>query len=139
MFYSTLADALADIAGRSFYEGATITPDGAGYRVTNASALVDSLNDYGDGVEWPLDTLDRSREHEPAEYYATAHHIEHNLPNAVSAIKDGRAVSFHYLLIDTLCAIDTPDYMEYHAVGLCDECEGNGSTITGWALVAYAA
>lgn len=170
MFYSTLTGALDDIAGRSFYEGATITPalshcDSAiaeetgagtgiyycpackqfcgdliteGYAVTDESSLVDSLNDYGDGtgVEWPLDALDHSREHEPAEYYATAAHVEYNLPAAVAALEAGEPVSFHYYAVSTSCPLDRA---EEHEVGLCDDCEGYGDTITGWALVAFSA
>ena len=34
------------------------------------------------------------------------------------------------------CTLDLPDE---HETGLCEECEGGGYTLTGWALVAYAA
>ena len=171
VFYSTLTAALDDIARRSFYEGATVTPalshcggavayqpdsDGQewfcpscrrvslpcslteGYTVTDDAdpRHGDYLEDYGDGVEWPLDTLDHSREHDPAEHYATAAHVEYNLPAAVAALEAGEPVSLHYYAVSTTCPLDLPDE---HEAGLCDECEGYGYTLTGWALVAYAA
>ena len=174
MFYSTLAAALDDIAKRSFYEGATVTPalshcggavayqsdsDGhewfcpscrrvslpcsltEGYAVTDDAdiRLGDYLSDYGDGVEWPSDALDHSREHDPAEFYDEAAHVEHNLWFAVNELRDGNPVSFHYYAVSTACEVSDPDYVQYHEVGLCDECEGGGNSITGWALVAYAA
>lgn len=174
MFYSILSDALADIANRSFYEGATIAPalshcggavayqpdsDGRewfcpscrrvslpcslteGYAVTDDAdpRSGDYLEDYGDGIEWPPNALDHSREHEPAEHYDEARHIVNNLYAAVETLRDGNPVSFHYYAVSTACEISDPDYAEYHEVGLCDECEGSGYTLTGWALVAYAA
>ena len=174
MFHSTLTAALDDIAKRSFYEGATVTPalshcggevayqsdsDGQEWfcpscrrvslpcSLTEGYAVADDadprsgdyLDDYGDGIEWPPNALDHSREHEPAERYASAVHVEYNLRHAVNELRDGNPVSFHYYAISTACEITDPDYAEYHEVGLCDECEGYGSSITGWALVAYAA
>ena len=174
MFHSTLTDALADVANRSFYEGATVTPalshcggavayqsgsDGQewfcpscrrvslpcslteGYAVTDDAdpRSGDCLEDYGDGVEWPPNALDHSREHDPAEFYDEARHIVNNLYAAIETLRDGNPVSFHYYAISTACEISDPDYAEYHEVGLCDECEGYGSSTTGWALVAYAA
>ncbi len=171
MFYATLADALADIANRSFYEGATVTPalshcggavayqpdsDGQEWfcpscrRVSLPCSLTegydvaddtdprsgDYLDNYGDGVEWPPNALDHSREHEPAEHYSTAAHVEHNLHHAVNELHDGNPVSFHYYAVSTTCTLDLPDE---HETGLCEECEGYGNTLTSWVLVAYAA
>lgn len=96
----------------------------------------DYLEDYGDGVEWPPNAIDHSREHDPAELYDTAAHVEYNLPAAIAALEAGSPVSFHYYAVSTTCPVDLPDE---HEVGLCDECEGYGDTLTGWALVAYAA
>ena len=99
----------------------------------------DDLEDYGDGIEWPSNALDHSREHDLAEFYDEARHIMSNLHTAIETLRERGAVSFHYYVVSTACEITDPDYAEYHEVGLCDECEGYGSSITGWALVAYAA
>lgn len=112
-----------------------------GYAVTDAADPLqgDYLDDYGDGVEWPLDALDRSTKYEPANYYDNAGQIKYNLPAAAAALESGESVSFHYYMISMACESTDPDYAEYHEDGLCKECEGYGYSITGWALVAYAA
>ena len=160
MFYATLTAALADIATRSFHEGATVTPalshcggavayqsdsDGQewfcpscrrvslpcslteGYAVTDDADPLsgDYLVDYGDGIEWPPNALDHSREDGPAKHHTTAAHVEYSLPAAIAALEDGSPVSFHYHAVSTACEITDPDYTGY------------GSSITGWALVAY--
>ena len=109
-----------------------------GYAVTDdANPLSgDYLEDYGDGVEWPPNALDHSREHELAESYGGAAHVEHNLHHAVNELRDGNAVAFHYYVVSTDCGLDL---LGEHETGLCEECEGYGNTLTGWALVAYAA
>lgn len=88
--YATLAAALADIAGRSFYESATVTPNEDGsYTVEDDAAFIDDVVmwTYDGGMELPHGALDYSRVHEPAEYYDAAEHVAYNLPGAVETLK----------------------------------------------------
>lgn len=134
MFYATLDEALTDIAGRSFYESATVTPVEGGFTVEDSSDIGEEMiYDHGSGVEWPEDILDHSREHDPAEYYDMAAHVRYNLNDAVGALEAGRAVTFGYVVIDTVCEDGSEGD---HEAQVCLECDGHGYTTTGWALVA---
>ena len=122
--YATLTAALADIAGRSFYESATVTPNEDGsYTVEDDVAYIDEtvMWTYDGGMELPYGALDYSRVHEPAEYYDAAAHVEYNLPGAVDTLREGKAVHFSYVIVDAYPETDDED----HTVG--------------WALVAFYA
>lgn len=125
--YATLTEALADIAGRSFYESATVTPnDDGSYTVEDDVAYIDEtvMWTYDGGMELPYGALDYSRVHEPAEYYDTAAHVEYNLPGAVDTLREGKAVHFSYVVVDAYPGTDD-EHDEDHTVG--------------WALVAFYA
>ena len=125
--YATLGDALADIARRSFYESATVTPneDGSYTVEDDVSYLDDTVTwTYNGGMELPYGALDYSRVHEPAEYYDAAAHVEYNLPGAVDTLREGKAVHFSYVVVDAYPETDD-EHDEDHTVG--------------WALVAFYA
>ena len=125
--YSTLDAALGDIAKRSFYDDATVTPGEGGYTVADdygTSFPGDVLLwDDVSGVDWPARADDHSRLHESYESYATAEHIRYNLSTAVEALEGGQAVTFAYAIVDAVA---------------CDEhfvdCECDRTA--GWALLA---
>ena len=127
--YSTLDAALGDIAKRSFYDDATVTPGEGGYTVADdygTSFPGDVLLwDDVSGVDWPARADDHSRLHESYESYATAEHIRYNLSTAVEALEGGRAVTFAYAIVDAV-ACD-----EHEHFGEC-ECDRTA----GWALLA---
>ena len=127
--YDTLDAALADIAKRSFYEDATVTPGEGGYTVVDdyGTSFPDDVLLWDDvsGVDWPSNADDHSRLHESYESYATAEHIRYNLSAAVEALEEGQAVTFAYAIVDTV-ACD-----EHEHFGEC-ECDRTA----GWALLA---
>ena len=131
--YSTLDAALEDIAKRSFYDDATVTPENGGYTVADdygASFRGDVLFwDGVTGVDWPAHADDHSRLHESYESYETAKHIRYNLGAAVEALEGGQAVTFAYAIVDSLeCDEDTcPQGAQF-------ECECDRAV--GWALLA---
>lgn len=127
--YSTLDAALEDIAKRSFYYDATVTPGEGEYTVTNdygTSFHGDVLLwDDVSGVDWPARADDHSGLHESCEIYTTAKHIRYNLSTAVEALETGQPVTFAYAIVDaTFC--DDHAYPE--------ECECDRTA--GWALLA---
>lgn len=127
--YSTLDEALAEVATRSLYDDATVTPKDDGYEVEDdhATAFPGDVLLWGDvsGVDWPARADDHSRMHEPCESYATAEHIRYNLGDAVEALEAGQVVTFAYAIIDAV-ACD-----EHEHLGEC-ECDRTA----GWALLA---
>ena len=131
--YNTLSAALEDIAKRSFYEDATVTPGEGGYTVaddygTSFPGDVLLWND-ATGVDWPSNADDHSRLHEDYEHYETAEHIRCNLSTAVEALEGGQAVTFAYAIVDSLeCNEDTcPQGAQFECK--CDR-------TAGWALLA---
>ena len=134
-FYPVLDSALSDIAGRSFYEDATVTPVEGGYEVTDDFSTAyagDSIPwTYDGGVELPADISENSRLHQPAEYYDGAHHIRYNLPAAVEALEAGHAVTFAYAIVEDLNCFDGSG----DALTECEDCQC-GRTV-GWVLLAY--
>lgn len=125
--YRTLTEALADIAGRSFYESATVTPnDDGSYTVEDDAGFIDEMVmwTYDSGMELPTGALDYSRAHEPYESYDAAAHIEYNLPVAVDTLKEGKPVHFTYVVVDA--------YPE-------SEDEIHEDRNVGWALIAFNA
>lgn len=131
--YATLAEALADIAGRSFYESATVTPnDDGSYTVKDDAGYIDEIVmwTYEDGMELPYGALDYSRVHQPAEFYETAAHVEYNLPGAVDTLKEGKAIHFTYVVVEAYP--ETPEDAADYEAGIYD------GTI-GWALIAFNA
>ena len=134
-FHETLDSALSDIAGRSFYDDATVTPVEGGYEVTEDFSTAyagDSIPwTYDGGMELPADISDNSRLHDPAEYYDGAHHIRYNLPAAVEALESGHSVTFAYALVeDRNCFDGSGDELTE-----CENCECDRTV--GWALLAY--
>ena len=130
--YDTLDAALQDIAKRTFYEDATVTPVNGGYDVDDDYATVfrdDALPYDVTGVGWPKRADDHSRLHEDYEFYDTAYHIRYNLSTAVSALEDGQPVTFAYAIVDAASCDedDCPESAQY-------ECECDCTV--GWALLA---
>ena len=127
--YNTLDAALEDIAKRSFYDDATVTPGEGGYTVADdyATSFPGDVLLWGDvsGVDWPARADDHSRLHESCESYASAEHIRCNLSAAVEALEGGQAVTFAYAMVDAV-ACD-----EHELFGEC-ECDRTA----GWALLA---
>ena len=134
-FHETLDSALSDIAGRSFYDDATVTPVEGGYEVTEDFSTAyagDSIPwTYDGGMELPADISENSRLHEPAEYYDGAHHIRYNLPAAVEALEAGHAVTFAYAIVEDLNCFDGSG----DALTECEDCQCDRTV--GWVLLAY--
>lgn len=126
--YNTLDAALEDIAKRSFYEDATVTPGEGGYIVADdyATSFPGDVLLWDDvsGVDWPARADDHSHLHEDYEYYETAGHIRYNLSAAVEALEGGQAVTFAYTIADA-------DTCEHSHPSDC-ECD----LAVGWALLA---
>lgn len=137
MDYPTLSAALADIARRSFYESATVTPNDDGtFTVTDdfsTAWAADGIDWHPEtGAEWPTSALDHSRVHEPAEYYDEARHIEYNLSAAVEALGQGRAVTFAYDVVYDRS-------LERDDDGNTVNDDGDPvDDVVGWALLAFA-
>lgn len=127
--YSTLDAALGDIAKRSFYDDATVTPGEGGYTVADdygTSFPGDVLLwDDVSGVDWPARADDHSRLHESYESYATAEHIRYNLSTAVEALEGGQAVTFAYAIVDAVACDEHEHFVDCE----CDR-------TAGWALLA---
>ena len=134
-FHETLDGALSDIAGRSFYDDATVTPVEGGYEVTEDFSTAyagDSIPwTYDGGMELPADISDNSRLHDPAEYYDGAHHIRYNLPAAIEALESGHAVTFAYAIVEDLNCFDGSG----DALTECEDCQCRRTI--GWVLLAY--
>ena len=134
-FYPALNGALQDIAERSFYEDATVTPVEGGYKVTEDFSTAyagDSIQwTYDGGMELPGGILDNSRLHYPAEYYDGAHHIRYNLPAAVEALESGHAVTFAYAIVEDLNCFDGSG----DVLTECEDCQCDRTV--GWVLLAY--
>ena len=134
-FYPALDSALSDIAGRSFYDDATVTPVEGGYEVTDDFSTAyagDSIQwTYDGGMELPADISDNSRLHVPAEYYDGAHHIRYNLPAAIEALEAGHAVTFAYAIVEDLNCFDGSG----DALTECEDCQCDRTI--GWVLLAY--
>ena len=132
--YATLDEALADIAGRSFYENARVQREGDAWRVDDWSTGVDETLpwSYERGIELPggVDVLDHSRTHEAYETYTDAGHIRYNLADAVAALEAGTAVGFTYIVAEAECEDMADDERE---AGMY-ECGGDHAA--GWALIA---
>jgi len=131
--YATLTEALADIAGRSFYESADVIPNDDGtFTVRESHDYADEVTwTYADGIDAGTGALDYSRVHESCEFYETAEHIRYNLGGAVSAIEDERrAVHFEYQAVNTFPTT---------AEDIADDENGLYDSVVGWALIAYYA
>lgn len=132
----TLDAALDNIARRSFYEDAIITPVPGGF-VVNSSHVLDEVSypwTRSDGTEFGFDSLDESRLHAEYESYDNAGHIRYNLPAAVAALESGRAVGFGYAVAEELCG--GGDAPEAHENSQCLNCDGGGTVVVGWHLIA---
>lgn len=133
--YETLDEALTDIASRSFYEDATVTPCKNGFTVEDdysTSYAGDPIPwTHDGGMELPAEILDNSRLHELAEYYDDARHVRYNLPAAIEALELGHAVTFAYTTVeDRNCYDGSGDVLTE-----CEDCECDPTA--GWALLAY--
>ena len=134
-FYPTLDDALLDIASRSFYEYATVTPTKIGFTVEddyNTSYADDSIPwTYDGGMELPGGILDNSMLHESHEFYDHAQHIRYHMASAVEALESGHAVTFAYALVeDRNCFDGSGDELTE-----CEDCQCDRTI--GWTLLAY--
>ena len=137
--YLTLTDALDDIAGRSFYEDATVSPlvkaddDGTiyGYVVEDESGAYMSDEwewTYAGGIADRDSVSETSRLHESYESYDAADHIRYNMPDAVEALEDGKVVTFAYAVVEDV------DHREREwEAGNGDEYE---TEYAGWILAA---
>ena len=134
-FYKTLDGALQDIAERSFYDDATVTPVEGGYEVTDDFSTAyagDTIPwTYDGGMELPADISDNSRLHVPAEYYDRAQHLRFNLPAAIEALEAGHAVTFAYAIVEDLNCFDGSG----DALTECEDCQCDRTI--GWTLLAY--
>ena len=134
-FYKTLDEALLDIASRSLYEDATMTPTKIGFTVEDNFSTAyagDTIPwTHDGGMELPADISDNSRLHDPAEYYDGAHHIRYNLPAAVEALEAGHAVTFAYAIVEDLNCFDGSG----DALTECEDCQCDRTV--GWTLLAY--
>src|SRR5690625_3325771 len=109
--YASLEHALEDIARRSFYEDATITPltSVGAYMVTDDANVVGTDDWYWsreDGLQDAVSVSEASRLHEAYETYNSATHIRYSLPASVEALEEGRAVTFAYAIVTDLDADD---------------------------------
>ena len=138
--YATLDEALTDIAGRSFYEGAKVVPneDGSFTVSDESNPNDDSLYwTYSNGLETEYGVIDNSRVMEPAEIFTTAQHIRYNLSGAVSTLEDeGKPVQFHYIIAEAYCDLGE-DGSDCEFTGEAGECLEDHAI--GWALIAYYA
>ena len=134
-FYKTLDSALSDIAGRSFYDDATVTPVEGGYEVTadfSTAYAGDSIPwSYDGGMELPGGILDNSRLHEPNEFYNDVRHIRYHMASAVEALESGHAVTFAYAIVEDLNCFDGSG----DALAECEDCQCDRTV--GWVLLAY--
>ena len=134
-FHETLDSALSDIAGRSFYEDATVTPVEGGYEVTEDFSTAyagDSIPwTYDGGMELPGGILDSSRLHEPNEFYNDVRHIRYHMASAVEALEAGHAVTFAYAIVEDLNCFDGSG----DALTECEDCQCDRTV--GWVLLAY--
>lgn len=122
--YATLIDALSDIARRSFYESAVVYKRDDRYTVTDWHTGVEEMLDwtYEDGVTMPPHAIDRSRLHEPYEYYDSGEHVLYHLDSeTVERIESGDAIGFTYAVAEAQCECDPEEYPdgcpEDHAAG----------------------
>ena len=134
-FYPALDGALQDIADRSFYEDATVTPHQNGYAVEDDFSTAYA----GDTIPWTCDggmelpggILDNSRLHEPNEFYNDAQHIRYHMASAVEALEAGHAVTFAYAIVEDLNCFDGSG----DALTECEDCQCDRTI--GWVLLAY--
>lgn len=140
-FYPALDSALQDIAERSFYEDATVTPVEGGYEVTEDFSTAyagDAIPwSYDGGMELPRGILDSSRVHEPNEFYNDVRHIRYHMASAVEALEAGHAVTFAYAIVEAFCERDDDAAEADHNSCECLECDSGGTEIIGWTLLAY--
>ena len=134
-FYPALDSALSDIASRSFYEDATVTPVEGGYEVTDDFSTAyagDTIPwSYDGGMELPGGILDNSRLHEPDEFYNDAQHIRYHMASAIEALEAGHAVTFAYAIVEDLNCFDGSG----DALTECEDCQCDRTV--GWVLLAY--
>lgn len=134
MRYDTLDEALTDIANRSFYDDAVVSPE-----IDGTYSVEQHVTGYGDTVYWTSEggmqgldeALDNSRVHEAYEYYETSGHIRYNLPEAVEELEAGNPVGFTYVIVDHAEPDCNNDWNLCEEHGEC-QCEQT----VGWALVA---
>lgn len=135
--HATLTAALQDIAARSLYESATVTPNDDGTFTVEDDFATAWAGDGiqwtpQDGAEWPARALDHSRVHEAYEFYDDARHIAYNLPVAVATLEEGKPVTFAYDIVSDVS-------MERDEDGNTLDDDGNLSDdLVGWALLAFS-
>lgn len=140
-FHETLDSALDDIASRSFYDDATVTPVEGGYTVDDeygtAYAGDTIMWTYDDGMELPNRITENSCLHDPAEFYDGAAHIRWNMTGSVEALELGHAVTFAYAIVDAWCDREGDEAELDHENCECLECDSGGTANVGWVLLAF--
>lgn len=134
MRYNTLDEALADIAERSFYDDAVVTPE-----IDGTYSVEQHVTGFGDTVYWTYEggmqgldeALDHSRVHESYETYTNSGHIRYNLSVAVAELEEGNPVGFTYVIVDNEDSECGDPDGSCDALGECF-CEQT----VGWALIA---
>lgn len=129
--YATLDEALEEIATRSFYESATVTPSTYGtYDVSDdfGTAFPDDVVTwtYEKGIETDAD--EHAGIMEPCQYFDTAHHVRYYLPAAVEHLEARRGpVTFAYVQVDTVAST---------AEDIADDEAGLYDGTVGWTILA---
>ena len=141
MFASTLDEALEEIARRSFYESVKVVPVSKanklgeiyGYLIEDgygANIAEDWFWSREGGVEGPS-VDDASTLMAADEAFLCADHVRYNLQGAVSALEEGKAVTFAYAIV-TDAELDLDEdgfYADATGETYCDD-------IAGWLLAA---
>ena len=135
-FHETLDSALSDIADRSFYEDATVTPLGNGLFTVEGDFSTAYAGDsimwsYDAGMSLPANVADHSRLHETYEFYDAAEHVSYNLPHAVEALEAGHVITFAYAIVEDLYCFDGSG----DSLTDCEDCDCYRTV--GWVLLAY--
>lgn len=134
-FHETLDSALSDIAGRSFYDDATVTPVEGGYEVTEDFSTAyagDAIPwTYDGGMKLPGGILNNSRLNEPNEFYNDVRHIRYHMASAIKALETGHTITFAYAIVKNLNYFNSSG----DTLAECEDCQCDRTV--GWVLLAY--
>lgn len=143
IFYATLTDALDDIARRSFYEDAKVTPV---VMVDDPAAIVGYVvdDDHGHNLtdEWTWtyehgiadrdSASETSRLFDPAEFWDNAEHVRYSMTESVDALERGVPVTFAYAVVNDAGV----DHDEHGNPIDAETGELMGDDIAGWIVAA---